>query len=85
LTNISEPVVGARFLGDTHFVASVDQRANIKIWDYFANKKGGLVIQSIKMEKNTIAKDGVNGLLMLTPSKIAVISKRLFFFERVIK
>ena len=43
------------------------------------------MIQSIKMEKNTIAKDGVNGLLMLTPSKIAVISKRLFFFERVIK
>jgi hypothetical protein len=72
---VSHPVVGARFLGNSNFVVSVDQVNTVKIYNY----KTCVVLQTLT--QTFIQQQNVTNLLVFSEGKFVVLGKKLVYYD----
>jgi WD40 repeat protein len=71
-----QPVVAARFLVGSNYIAAVDVKGTIRTWNF----KSAQLVQTIKPE---FANTKVQGLLVFSSARFVVLSRRLTFYNTV--
>ena len=69
------PVAGARFLGSSYYVFSVDVKGQVKIWNY----KTGSLFQVVNQDQKLNSL--VNGVVSLSAIRFAVLTRKLTFYN----
>ena len=73
---VASPVVAARFLGSSVFIASIDTTYTVKIWNY----KEHQCLQSLQ-SSHPRQQEQITGILVFSEGKFAVLSKHITFFD----
>ena len=69
-----QPIAAAKFLMGSYFVASVDVKGTVRIWNY----KQNTLVQTLQPElQNT----KVQGLIVLSQTRFVVLSRTLVFYN----